>query len=356
MPHDNAGTMRRKLSFRRTFREAFSQVFGQFRSLAKLALLPMVLSLGISAVVFAMTSVEPKIKGLFLYTTSLHLLGFLPFTIFGVACCRQILLGEKVGLIPRPLLGRRQRIWFTYSLLSIVILALPFTALFLPWILFAIFTNPILALLQLMTVPVRVIMPWQLFTWTFTRDDLLFRLGFFPQSGRFGTFFPHSGEISFMVTEQYLWFWSGFLLLMIVLMRFSLALPGLAVDDRPGEAPDHRLGLSGAWRLARGSGLKLIALLFLLAGLAMAARSLFLFASPKIYHSLNNLTGFLPKHDDEHFALTFFAPIHIGEFAVIYLCIAVVCAALCSAYAQLRGWDGQAPVASETKNPGARSA
>ncbi|TQV72456.1 hypothetical protein [Denitrobaculum tricleocarpae] len=356
MTHDSAPAMRPRLSFGRTFREAFSQVFGQFRGLAKLALLPMILSVGISAVIFAMTSVDPKIKGLFLYTTALHLLGFLPFTIFGVACCRQMLLGEKAGLIPRLLLGRRQRIWFTYSLLSIVILALPFTALFLPWILFSIFTNPMLALVQLMAVPVRVIMPWQLFTWAFKGDDLLFRLGFFPQSGRFGTFFPYAGEISFMVTSQYLWFWSGFLVLMLVLMRFSLVLPGLAVDDRKGETEDYRLGLSGAWRLARGNGLKLIAILFVLAGLAMVARSLFLFASPKVYHFLNNLTGLLPRYGDDYFTLAFFAPIHIGEFAIIYICIAVVCAALCSAYAQLRGWNALGAAPSETKNPGAHPA
>lgn len=357
MTRENAPAMRPKLSFRVTFRDAFSQVFGQFRSFAKLALLPMILSLGISAIIFAMTTADPKIKGLFLYTTSLHLLGFLPFTIFGVACCRQILLGEKAGLIPRPLLGRRQLIWFTYSLLSIAILALPFTALFLPWILFAIAANPMLALVQLMTLPVRVIMPWLLFMMTFTNNDLLFRIGFFPHAGRFGTFFPYAGEISLMVTSQYLWFWSVFLLLMLILMRFSLLLPGLAVDDRKGETDDYRLGLFGAWRLARRNGLKLIAMLFVLAGLAMVARSLFLFASPKVYHFLNNLTGLLPRYGDDYFTLAFFAPIHIGEFAIIYLCIAVVCAALCSAYAQLRGWNTlEAPASSETKNPGARPA
>ena len=356
MPHDSTPAMRRKLSFRRTFREAFSQVFGQFRSLAKLALLPMVLSLGISAVVFAMTSVEPKIKGLFLYTTSLHLLGFLPFTIFGVACCRQILLGEKAGLIPRPLLGRRQRIWFIYSVVSIVILATPFTALFWPAIAFAIAANPILALVLLMAPPVRVIMPWQLFTSTFPGDDLLSRLRFFPHAGHFGTFFPYAGEISFMVTSQYLWFWGIFLLLLLTLMRFSLVLPGLAVDDRHGEVTDYRLGLFGAWRLARRNGLKLIAILLVLAVLAMATRTLFLFITTKFYRLLFDLADFLPIQNDIFRWLFIKAPVHIGEFAVIYLCIAVVCAALCSAYAQLRGWDGQAPEAPETKNPDARPA
>jgi hypothetical protein len=299
----------------------------------------MILSLAISAIIFAITAADPKNKTLFLYTTPLHLLGFLPFTIFGVGCCRQILLGEKVGLIPRPLLGRRQLIWFTYSLISIIILALPFTALLLPWILFLIFASPMLALVHLITLPVRMIMPWQLFMMTFTNDDLLFRLGFFPQSGRFGTFFPYAGEISFIATSQFLGFWSVFLLLMLVLMRFSLVLPGLAVDGRKGEIDNYRLGLPGAWRLARGNSLKLIAILFVLAGLAMVARSLFLFASPKVYHFLNDLTGFLPGYGDDHFTLAFFAPIHTGEFAIIYLCIAVVCAALCSAYAQLRGWN-----------------
>ncbi len=357
MTRNSAPTMRPKLSLRVTFREAFSQVFGQFRGLAKLAILPMVLSLGISAIIFALTAADPKIKGLPLYTTSLHLLGFLPFTIFGIACCRQMLLGEKAELIPRPLLGRRQRIWFTYSLLSIVILALPFTALFLPAIVFVFAANPMFALVQLMTLPVRVIMPWQLFMMTFLKDDPLFAVRFVPHAGYFGPFFPYSGEISLMVTEQYLWFWSVFLVLMLLLMRFSLALPGLAVDNRQGEADDYRLGLFGAWRLASGSGLKLIAILLVLATLAMAVRSFFLFASPKVYYFINSLIGFLPRFGDDHFTLVFMVPVHVGEFAVIYLCIAVVCAALCSAYAQLRGWDMQRTNPSETKkSPGARPA
>lgn len=355
MTRDSAPTMRPKLSFRVTFREAFSQVFGQFKDFAKLALLPIILSVGISAIIFAITAADPKIKGLPLYTTSLHLLGFLPFTIFGVACCRQILLGEKTGLIPRPLLGRRQRIWFTYSIVSILLLALPFTALFLPAIVFVIAANPMFALVQLMTLPVRVIMPWQLFMMTFLKDDPLFAVRFVPHAGYFGPFFPYAGEISFMVTEQYLWFWSVFLLLMLLLMRFSLVLPGLAVDDRRGEAADYRLGLGGAWRLARGNGLKLISILLALTALTFAGRTFFLFAISKLYRLF--FSSFESLRDQSEIFRWLFvkAPIHIGEFAVIYLCIAVVCAALCSAYAQLRGWDMLRTNPSETKNPDARS-
>ncbi len=304
MTDNGTKTARPKLSFRRTLREAFYQVFGRFKHLAKLAFLPMVLSLAISTVVFILTAVDTKSTKQLLYTTPLHLLGLLPFAVFGVASCRLMLLGEESRLMQGSFFGRRQRTWLAYSILTVLLLALPIPALLIPAIVFFFVANPVLAVLTLVAIPVRLIMPWELFMKTFLKSDLLFALKFAPQAGRFGIFFPHAGEISLIANIQYLWFWPGFLLLLLLAMRFSLVLPGLAVDDRKGEVEDYRLGLLGAWRLASGSGLKLITILFALTAIAFAGRAFFLFILRRIYSFLYNQSGFLPGFGDSLYTLT----------------------------------------------------
>lgn len=351
MTRDSAPTMRPKLSFRLTFREAFTQVFGQFGSFARVVALPLGMSLGISVIIYLVGIFDPESQSRFPKTFKevrnqtfyfdllpLFVLGLFPFAIFGVAWCQRILPGQAMELAERPLIGRRSLTWFAYVVMFMFIAVLPIQAFLFLVMALAFFSDPLPMLLLVAQIPFQIVMPWSFWSsWPWGAIQITL-LALNPTS-------PYAA-----------WIWSGIFVLLYFVSRFSLAFPGLSVAHRMGRPEDRRLGLAGSWRLTRRNSLKLFFVLMAIGAILLAVRvaARFLFELPM--RGFYKITGIVPNESNELNILIIGAFVHVIDYAVVYICIAVVCAALCSAYAQLRGWDRQAPEPSETKNPDAHPA
>ena len=202
------------LGFGTAMISAHESVFGQFRRFAKLAAVPFALILLIAGLKFPVGHYAPNAEIVLLVAD------LLPFAILGLAQSRTVLTGEAAGFLPPQPLGRRTWIYLGYALLMIVMAAVP--------------------LVVLLLGAINVVYVLSDGGEDFASGPWLAALGFI-----------------------------GFLVLLWVLARLSLVYPALAVD--------RKLGLVGAWRLSRGSGLKLLGiqvvifLVTLLAGVIGAA-------------------------------------------------------------------------------------
>ncbi|WP_422369021.1 hypothetical protein [Pelagibius sp.] len=274
------------LTFGTTFSAAFSLVFTQFWMVAKAAMLPLLMSFVLSALTYYVLAVLPDVS------IGVEILGFLPLAIFGIACNRLMLIGRQAGAVPRPLLGRRTLIYFGYILLFAVALALPG------------FTIAIVIL---------------------GGSALSMSTGF---ETRAATMLSHFG-----ILVPLLFFF--YLIYMYFVTRFSLVFPAVATDQK--------LGLGGAWRITRGSGLKLYLVLVVITVLSLVTVII-------ITLIMNSLTavffgGFsaLPSNPAEVTWVTIVltsAPSAVIGLLSEYLGLALIIAAITSAYAQLSGWGG----------------
>lgn len=189
---------RPKLAFGTAIATAHESVFGRFRRFAKLAAAPFALMLLVGALKIPVGQYITEAE------VALFVLDLLPFAILGVAQSRAVLLGEVPGLLPPQPLGRRTWVYLGYSLLMVLIGIVP------------------LAILVLGAISI-----------TYVVSD---------GGGDYG-----SG--TWLTALGFL----GCLLLFWVVARLSLVYPALSIDQK--------LGLAGAWRLSRGSGLKLVGIL-----------------------------------------------------------------------------------------------
>ena len=280
-----------RLAFGATFGAAFSTVFGRFWSFAKAALLPVALSILLTIASFALLATgEPQeLAGLIL-----EILGLLPLTILGIACSRLVLIGRQAGAIPRPLFGRRTFIYLGYSLLLGIIAALPVVIYSLA-IGFAsrgsgvaiVETDPEAAHLQYLAL-----LGWGL--------PLLF-------------FF--------------------YLVYFYLIVRLSLVLPAIAVDNS--------LGLAGSWRLTRGaSGFKLYTVLVVIMLLCVVGTLI----TTVVINILVGLLWFTPgmptQPDDIDWVMVGISAVPTALIGLLaqFISFALIVVAMASAYAQLSGW------------------
>ncbi len=180
----------RKLPVVAVVSEAYGRVFGNLHLLVRAALFPFGLSLALIALSFAVPP-SPLLGGLF------AVLGFLPYTIFGVAWHRLTLLGPQAGAPPLvPGWGRRHWRFLGYLIL-VMLIGYGVTAL-----VFSIF-----------------------FTVVRPQGDLV----------------PASWGLLLML---------GISVLAYVMMRLSFVFPAVAVDE------NYRL--RHAWTHTKGQGLRLL--------------------------------------------------------------------------------------------------
>jgi hypothetical protein len=112
----------RKLPVLETVLEAYRRVFGNLALVARAALFPFVLSMVLVAVSFGAAE-SP------LLTTLAVILGFLPYTIFGVAWHRVTLLGPVAGMPPLvPALAQRHWRFLGY-LMAVTVIGYAVTAM-----------------------------------------------------------------------------------------------------------------------------------------------------------------------------------------------------------------------------------
>ncbi len=302
-----------RLAFGKTFGAGFVTVFGQLWTFIKASLLPFVLSLLIGLLGFLLTFGATLGSGISvvesggdsvvagtgeqvafaLVEVAMQILGMLPFVILGIACSRLALIGRQAGVLPRPLLGRRTLVYLGYSLLFLLILAVPAIVIF-----------------------------------VYSFSDVLpfFAVGSVPA----GMEDP----------EAVLWWVLRFIVIYFVFMyfvtRLSLVFPAVAVDQK--------LGLGGSWRLTRGAaGFKLYAVFILLTLALLIGLALLMFLVSSIFSFAvlaPNILAQDPAAIDVTTLLLAQTPTLIIGLVFQYLGSAIMIVALASAYAQLTGWGG----------------
>ncbi len=273
-----------KLAFGATFSAAFSAVFGHLWMFVKAALLPLALGIVI-AVLSLVLLVEIPVLLL-----PLEILEMVPFVILGIACSRLVLIGRQAGAIPRPLFGRRTLVYFGYTWLFLLMIALPLGVSF-----YAMIGSTVLSIGSGLEIP---------------------NLQSVAPTGP-------------MVLSIFVLFF----VLMYLATRFSLVFPAVSVDQK--------LGLGGSWRLTRGSGLKLYAVLIVITILTVVCT----LVAMLVFNSLIALLWFQPETlstesadvDWVSFAISK-APTWIGSLLLEYLSFALIIAAVAKAYAHLSGW------------------
>lgn len=274
------------LTFGATFSAAFSLVFTQFWMVAKAAILPILLSLALSALAIFVLTVLPDLS------IVIQILGYLPLAIFGIACSRLMLIGRTAGAVPRPLLGRRTLVYCGYALLFTVIVALPGFAL---------------AIVVLGSAVLSMSAGFEN-----EHGAMLSRLGFLL-------------PLIFLFYPFYMYF----------VTRFSLVFPAIAIDQK--------LGLGGSWRMTRGSGLKLYLVLVVISIMIIFAFVVIgMIVNSMVFMLLGGLGAFTEGAGEVNWviiALTA-APSTILGLLTQCLGLTLIIAAITAAYAQLSGWGG----------------
>ncbi len=282
-----------KLSFGETFSGAFSTVFGRFGQFARVAAVPLILSVVILLIDFSLRAmtftgtlpIDPEGVAAALLELVTGLLALLPLAFLGINVTRLSFLGAQPGLLPSPVLGRRTFVYAGYFLLLSVVFIVLAVIGFIAGI----------ALLQ-------------------TTD-----LG------------EAAGVVTLMLGGTF-----GFCLLFYLLLRFSLVLPAVSLDEK--------LGLGGSWRLTRGGSVKLLGvflLLFLLAILAVLVGSI---ATGGGEIRLGTPELVIPE--DAAAASDWMAivranlPRNLWNLVANFIIFAMSCGALTAAYRQLSGAAG----------------
>lgn len=264
-----------KLAFGTTIKAAHESVFGQFRRFAKLAAVPFALMLVVAVLEFPLGRTVPDAE------YALLIVDLLPFALLGVAQSRAVLTGESPGFLPPRPLGRRTWFYLGYSLLMILIAAVPLV---------------VLTIGAISTIYV-----------------------FSDNGGDFGGG-PWLTVFGFL----------GLLVLLWVLARLSLVFPALSVDQK--------LGLTGAWRLTRGSGWKLFGILlviFFATAIAGALGAAVVGADFNI--SIGGITVLAPGVTIVD-ALIDDAPALLWSAVISVIGYGLLMGAYASAFAQLSGW------------------
>lgn len=323
-----------KLAFGATFSAAFKTVFGSLGLFVKAAALPLVFSLGLSGIAVFVAVADAESVSAMRYVTLLHVVGLLPIAFFSVAYSRRLVPDDRIKRDAADFSLRTAAKGYVYILLFLLVIVLLAAVvvfsltigpmLFMTGASAQIFLNLIVAL------PLRLLMPWTLFIeakFQLGGTDMLFEMGAFAIVGPFlvpfGSFMP--------------WFVLFSLPVLWGLTRLSLVLPAVSLG--------RKLGLAGSWRLTRGSGLKLFAVLLAITALSLAARVLFLSTFGKSLYLLLTGLGIDIVHGGP-INWTLIAATHVGEFLLLYLGAALLAAALAGAYARLAG--GQRSAVLET--------
>ncbi len=263
-------------------------VVGHFWMFLKVGLLPFVLSLflGIVLVAFSFALAEAAA----LLSIPLQILGIVPLAILGIACCRLVLIGRQAGAVPRPLFGRRTLVYFGYTLMFLLMIALPLIIFS-----FAVIGAGVFSIGNDLEDPN-------------LRD------------------FAWPGLILVLIFPFYL-------VLMYLVTRFSLVFPAVSVDQK--------LGLGGSWRLTRGNGLKLYAVLIVITILTIVCSAIAMTIINTIvtllWHGLDSVPASAGETDWITVAAAI-APTMILGLAFEYLGFALIIAAVAAAYAHLSGW------------------
>ncbi len=282
------------LSFKITFGAAFRSVFGQLGQFVRAAAVPLLLSIAILLLDFSLRALaftgtlplDPEGWPATVLVLVTSLLALLPFSLLGIAVTRMSYLGPQPGLLPARVLGRRTFVYAGYLLLLLVALILMMAISFFAGI----------AVVQATNLGETIAGP------------LLAALGGF----------------------------AGFGLLFYLLLRFSLVLPAVALDEK--------LGLGGSWRLTRRGSFKLLGvflLLILVLLLAMAAGSIVGGSG-----SIRLGTAKMVVPEDAGAGTDWLAivlanmPTNLWNLVANFLIFAMGCGALTSAYSQLSGWGG----------------
>lgn len=281
-----------KLAFGVTFGAAFGSVFSQIWLLFKASILPLALSLAFTALTVLLAFTGSEDLSTSLLSFALQVLGLLPLAILGIAFCRLILIGRQAGVVPRPLLGRRTLVYFGYILLFLAAVSVPVIASAIAMLGSAAFT--------------------------FGSQD----------AGQFDQLPGGLGQ----AVALFLIFYLVFLYFMT---RLSLVFPAAAVDQK--------LGLAGSWRLTRGSGLKLYAVLIVITILVFLGSAIGIFVINSVtalVYGAENLVAMDQGRLDWVSVALFSTPSFLGGLAFQYLGLALLIGALSAAYAKLSGWGG----------------
>ncbi len=187
----------RKLDVLQTLSEAYGRVLTNLPLVARAALVPFLLSLSLVAASFAVVESLP-------FTTLIVALGFVPYTIFGIAWHRVTLLGPTAGVPPlMPAWGQRHWRFLGY-LAAVTLIGYGVTVM-------------------VFSIAFRVVQPGAEVT-------------------------PRAWSVALV---------TGALILAYVMMRLSFVFPAVAVDEA------YRLKHS--WTHTKGQGLRLLGTLFLTA-------------------------------------------------------------------------------------------
>lgn len=254
---------------------ALRAVFGRPGRFLKLALIPFCLALALSVAKIPAAAWLPESDLAFL------VLDLIPYTLVAIAVSRIILLEEDAGFLPQPAFGRRTWVYLGYSLLMLV--------------------ATVIAVALLVAVGIGA-------------TALI--------GGGAEEFDPSNWLIAVLVAAG--------LAFVYAVARLSLVFPAVAAD--------HKLGLRGSWRLARGSSLKLFALLILLTVLMILLAALgSLVTGSGISVNIGGGAEIIPGATLGETLAANAAAIVWGNM-VSLVSTAVMNAAFASAFAQLSGW------------------
>jgi hypothetical protein len=315
-----------KLAVGATLKTAFKAVFGNRGPITRATLLPLAISLLLSSLTLALLAEKPK-DDLPSYTIiALLALQLVPLALFAGAVSRRLLANHAARSTLFSWLGV-QPFYVVCFAIFFVVVSLPFGFGFIG-LLPMILMRPEFAIKFGLLIPLHLLLPWHLYLFPFHRPGVLIDMHVVTHFGHF--LLPLS---SFM-TMAMVWTLPYYMLVLPFMARLSLVFPSRSLSTK--------LGPGESWRLTRGNGLRLCAVLLTIAVFSVLARSLFLAVVPRSVSFVNFIyeavTGSsIARSRDGTFYWSYNAFIHVGEFLLLYLGIALTVAALVSAYRQLSG-------------------
>lgn len=287
-----------KLAFGRTLRAGFTTVFGRFGAFLKLAVVPFLLSSAILLTDFSLRAMalvgslpfDPAGWMAALLDTAIFIVGLLPLTFLGILMTRLSLGVPQSGMLPSPVLGRRTWIFAGYFLLLSVIFIL------------------------------------------LAAGGIGLGIAVLQTGGFSDAIGPGAMALGGI---------AGFAALLYLILRFSLVLPAVALDER--------LSLAGSWRLTRQGGLKLLVVFLVFLPVAVLIAIIGSFAVGNGTLSIGTPELIIPEGASVlpdgtlagiSWQAILFANILRGlwNLAANFLLFALACGALASAFAQLTGW------------------
>jgi hypothetical protein len=317
-----------KLAVGATLKAAFMLVFGNLGAVTRAALLPLAVSLTFSALTLAQLAEKPKDELPSYAVIALLALQLVPLALFAGAVSWR--------LLPDPAASSKLFFRLGVQPFYVVCFAVFFTVVSLPFGFAVIGMLPMLLMSPEFVVkfglliPLNLLLPWHLYLVPFSQFGALFTMKVLTH---FGPFLLPLGRFMTMVM---VWTLPYYVLVLPLMSRLSLAFPALALN--------RSLGLGNSWRLTRGNGLRLCAVLLAIAILSVLARSLFLAVGLRpvslLLNAIHQMTTGSPRTGSREGAYywSYVAVAHIGEFLLLYLGIALTVAALTIAYQQLSGW------------------